>query len=132
MLNKALDLQNRSKTFAVSVVKFYDQIPTTDVGKTVGKQLLRSATSVAANYRAACRSRSRADFIAKMGIVVEEADESLLWFQILTEANVVSIDAVTHLMNESQELLRIFSSSLSTAKDNDRKKKSINHRIVKS
>jgi len=115
MLDQAKELQNRSKKFAISVIKFYKRLPKTDEGRILGKQLLRSSTSVAANYRSVCRSRSRAEFIAKMGIVVEEADESLLWFEIMTDAEIVTVDAVNDMMNESKELLHIFSSSLSTA-----------------
>lgn len=132
MLEMAVELQKRSKKFAVAVVKHYKHLPKTDEARIIGKQLLRSATSVAANYRAVCRSRSMADFIAKMGIVVEEADESLLWFEIMTEAEVVSLDSVKNLAKESEELLRIFSSSLSTARQNNQIKKSENQRITKS
>jgi four helix bundle protein len=123
MLDQAKELQNRSKKFAVSVIKFYKQLPKTDEGRILGKQLLRSSTSVAANYRSVCRSRSRAEFIAKMGIVVEEVDESLLWFEVMTDAEIVTVEAVKDMMNESKELLHIFSSSLSTARSNDRMRK---------
>lgn len=123
MLDQAKELQIRSKKFAVSIVKFYKRLPKTDEGRILGKQLLRSSTSVAANYRSVCRSRSRAELIAKMGVVVEEADESLFWFEILTESEIVNSDAVTEMMQESEELLHIFSSSLSTARSNDRARK---------
>lgn len=123
MLDQAKELQIRSKKFAVSLVKFYKRLPKTDEGRILGKQLLRSSTSVAANYRSVCRSRSRAELIAKMGVVVEEADESLFWFEILTESEIVNSDAVTEMMQESEELLHIFSSSLSTARSNDRARK---------
>lgn len=124
MLDQAKELQTRSKRFAVSVVKFYKQLPKKDEGRIIGRQLMRSSTSVAANYRSACRSRSRAEFIAKMGIVVEEADESILWFEIITESEIVKYEAVSEMMKESEELLHIFSSSLSTARTNDRTRQS--------
>ncbi len=124
MLDQAKELQTRSKRFAVSVVKFYKQLPKTDEGRIIGKQLMRSSTSVAANYRSVCRSRSRAEFIAKMGVVVEEADESLLWFEIITESEIVKREAVSDMMKKSEELLHIFSSSLSTARTNDRARQS--------
>jgi len=123
MLDQAKELQNRSKKFAISIVKFYKRMPKTDEGRILGKQLLRSSTSVAANYRSVCRSRSRAEFIAKMGVVVEEADESHLWFEILTESEIVEHNTVADMMKESEELLHIFSSSLSTARSNDRARK---------
>lgn len=132
MLDKAIVLQQRSKKFAVEVVKYYKHLPKTDEARIIGKQLLRSSTSVAANYRAVCRARSLADFISKMGIVVEETDESLLWFEILNEAKIIPKDSAEHLMKESDELLRIFSSSLSTAKANNQIKKSQNLKISKS
>jgi len=84
----------------------------------LGRQLLRSGTSVAANYRAVCRSKSDGDFISKMGTVVEETDETLLWLELLEEANVCSSEAVRPLKQESDELLRMFSTSLNTAKRN--------------
>lgn len=82
----------------------------------VGKQLLRAATSVAANYRAVCRARSRAEFSAKMGIVLEEADETLFWLELLADAGIVKKDRLSLLMEEAEELVRIFHSSIQTAR----------------
>ena len=84
----------------------------------MGKQLLRSGTSVAANYRAACRARSKAEFVAKIGIVAEEADESVLWIEMLEETNVLSHERLVEIAKEAKELTAIFSASQKTAKDN--------------
>ena len=78
-LDFAKQMQARTKSFAIRVIKMFQRLPKTDEARVLGKQVLRSGTSVAANYRAACRSKSRADFISKLGTTVEEADETLLW-----------------------------------------------------
>lgn len=100
------------------VVRLFKSLPKSDEARIVGKQLLRSATSVAANYRAAGRSRSRAEFISKMGTVVEEADESVFWLELLVEAEVVEKQKVESLLREANELLAIFAASQRTAKAN--------------
>ena len=87
----------------------------------IGRQVLRSATSVAANYRAVCRARSHAEFIAKMGVVVEETDETVLWFELLAEGKVVSAALLADLMEEGRELLAIFAASYKTARARDRR-----------
>lgn len=92
------------------------QLPKTEEARLVGKQLFRSGTSVGANYRAACRGRSKADFIAKLGVVLEEVDESLYWLEILAETGVVKTDLLAPLMNEANELVAIFVASLNTAR----------------
>jgi four helix bundle protein len=84
----------------------------------VDRQFLRPGTSLAANYRAGCRTRSAADFISKISVVAEEADETLFWFELLVEAEMVKRNLVGQLMNECNELLKIFSASLATAKRN--------------
>lgn len=84
----------------------------------MGKQLLRCGTSVAANYRAVCRARSNAEFIARIGIVAEEADESVLWLELLEETNVLSRERLQEIVKEAKELVAIFSTSLKTAKSN--------------
>src|ERR1700722_4103563 len=81
-------LKLRTKAFAVQIVRFYQTLPKTDEARVLGRQVLRSGTSVAANYRAVCRSKSQADFISKMGTVVEEADETLLWLELFVEAEI--------------------------------------------
>ena len=110
------ELRARTKRFAVDIIRLSRELPTTLDGRTVGGQLLRSATSVAANYRSACRGRSRAEFVAKLGIVLEEADESLLWLELITEAEVASGPKVERLLKEADELTAIFTSSVKTAK----------------
>lgn len=82
----------------------------------IGKQLLRSGTSVAANYRAACRARSKAEFIAKIGIVLEEVDESVLWIEMLIDAEILKKERVDQLLNEARQLTAIFTASRQTAK----------------
>jgi four helix bundle protein len=82
----------------------------------MGKQLLRCGTSVAANYRAACRARSKAEFVAKIGVVAEEADESVFWFELISETGVLAQDKMLPLMKEAQELAAIFTASHDTAK----------------
>jgi len=114
----AVKMQARTKAFAVQVVKFFNKLPKTDEARVIGRQLLRSGTSVAANYRAVCRAKSGADFIHKMGTVVEEADESLLWLEIFEEAQVCTAVSVKVLMKEADELVRILQTSLDTAKRN--------------
>ena len=117
-LEFAVKMQDRTMTFAVQVVKFFIKLLSTDEARIPGKQLLRSGTSVGANYRAVCRSRSDADFISKMGTVVEEADESIFWLDLLEKSGVCITTAVQPLRTEADELLRIFSTSLNTAKQN--------------
>jgi len=83
----------------------------------LGKQLLRCGTSVAANYRAACRARSKAEFVAKMGVVVEEADEAILWLELLTESGIVPPEKAELLLKEAHELTAIFTASRRTARN---------------
>jgi four helix bundle protein len=115
-LEFAIKMQARTMDFAVQVVKFFVKLPKTDEARVPGKQLLRAGTSVAANYRAVCRAKSGPDFISKMGTVVEEADESAFWLQLMEKAGVCSSASIQPLKAEADELLRIFSTSLNTAK----------------
>lgn len=117
-LERAKQLQDRSKKFAVRIVHAFAVLPKTEAARIIGRQFLRSGTSVAANYRAASRARSRAEFISKLGIVVEEADETLFWLDLLVDSDLVRLEVVESLRVECDELLRIFSSSLATAKSN--------------
>ena len=110
------DLRKRTKQFALRVIKLVNALPKTQTGKVIGNQLLRSGTSVGANYRAACRARSQADFISKLGIVLEEADESLYWMELIVESNLLHEKQMTSIMQEADELVSIFSASLKTAK----------------
>ena len=77
------ELKKRTKQFAIRIIKLFRSLPRTEEARVIGKQMLRSGTSVAANYRAVCRARSRAEFIAKVGVVVEESDETVLWLELL-------------------------------------------------
>jgi four helix bundle protein len=117
-LDQAKQLQDRTKKFAVRIIKSFAKLPRDEAARIIGKQFLRSGTSLAANYRAACRARSAADFISKISVVAEEADETLFWFELLVEAEIVKRNLVEQLMNECNELLKIFSASLATAKRN--------------
>ena len=110
------DLKQRTKQFALRIIKLVEALPKSRTSDVIGRQLLRSGTSVGANYRAACRSRSNADFISKMGIVEEEADESLYWMELLIEANIVDSLKLESLMKEADELLAITVSSIKTAR----------------
>ena len=117
-LEFATKMQRRTKAFAILVVKFFGKLLKTEEARVLGRQLLRSGTSVAANYRAACRSKSGADFIHKLGTVVEETDESLLWIELLEEAGICPSIQLASLKNEADELLRILQTSLNTASRN--------------
>ena len=117
-LDRAKELQKRTQRFAVDIIQFFSQLPKTDAARVIGRQFLRSGTSVAANYRAACRARSRSEFIAKVGVVVEEADETLFWLDLLVESDLSAADSVDRLRAECGELVKIFSSSFATAKKN--------------
>jgi four helix bundle protein len=88
MVYQAVELKDRTKQFAVRIVKLFRSLPRTDEARIIGKQVLRSGTSVAANYRAVCRARSKAEFIAKVGVVVEEADETVFWLELLVETGI--------------------------------------------
>ena len=112
----AEELKNRSKQFAIRIVKLFRSLPKTEEARIIGKQVLRSGTSIAANYRAVCRARSKAEFIAKIGIVVEEADETVLWLELLVETDIVKESRMASLLKESNELLAIFAASQYTAR----------------
>jgi four helix bundle protein len=117
-LNRAKQLQDRTKKFAVRIIKAFARLPIDEATRIVGRQFLRSGTSLAANYRASCRARSAADFISKISVVTEEADETLFWFEVLIESALIKMNTVEPLMSECEELLKIFSASLATAKRN--------------
>ena len=117
-LQHAKQLQDKTKKFAVRVVQAFARLPKDEAMRIIGRQFLRSGTSLAANYRAACRARSSADFISKISIVTEEADETLFWFELLVESELIKSVFLRPLMSECDELLRICSASLATAKRN--------------
>ena len=109
-------LKHRTKEFAKDIVRLCRTLPNNREGRLIGDQLFRSGTSVASNYRAACRGRSRRDFIAKMGIVEEEADESLFWLEMLKEMTIVESQQVEALIQEGREILAMVVSSIRTAR----------------
>jgi four helix bundle protein len=109
------ELRDRSRQFAMRVVKLCQALPKTTEAQVMGKQVLRSGTSVAANYRAACRARSRAEFVSRLAIVVEEADETGYWLGMIAEAGVFSSKKLQPLQQEAQELTKIFSAARNTA-----------------
>ena len=109
-------LKERTKRFAISVIRLFRLLPKTEEARVVGRQVLRSSTSVAANYRAVCRARSKAEFVAKMGIVVEEADETVFWLELLVDAQVARQEQVANVLTEANELLAIFAASQRTVK----------------
>ena len=110
------EMKKRTKDFAKRVINMCRQLPETREGRLIGNQIFRAGTSVGANYRAACRARSKAEFIAKLGIVLEEADESIYWLEILSETQIVKANLLEPLMKEADELVGIFVASLKTAK----------------
>jgi four helix bundle protein len=115
-LQKAAELKQRTKRFAIRIVKLFRSLPHGPDAQTLGKQILRSGTSVAANYRAVCRARSKAEFISRMGIVVEEADETVSWLELLSETEVITPARTQELLKEANELVAVFGASLRTSK----------------
>ncbi len=114
-----VDLKNRTKKFAVDTIHFVNELPKSKANDVVSYQLIKSATSVAANYRASLRGRSSAEFISKLNIVLEESDESHFWFEIIEETNKnINLETFKELIKESNELTAIFASSLKTARNN--------------
>jgi four helix bundle protein len=114
------ELKRRSKAFAAAVLKLIDRLPPTAGGQVVARQLAKSATSVGANYRSTCNARSRAEFIAKLGVVVEEADETCYWIELAVEGRMLADGTAVAIQREAIELRAIFSRSLGTARANQR------------
>lgn len=112
------ELKRRTKKFGLDVIKLIDSLPSTQTGRVIGNQLLRSSLSVGTNYRAACRGRSKADFISKIGITIEEADESQHWLEMLTDAGLVAQEKIQPLAKEANELIAILTASAKTAREN--------------
>lgn len=113
-------LKRRTKEFALRIIKLVDSLPNTLAARTIGGQLIRSGTSASANYRAACRARSNADFIAKLGIVEEESDESVFWIEMLVDAKIIKLNLVEDLIDEGNQLTAIFVASINTARGGKR------------
>jgi len=110
------DLQTRTRKFALRIVQLFRALPKTDEARILGKQLLRSGTSIGANYRAACRARSRAEFVAKLGIVLEEADETAFWLELMRDAEIFPEAKLGEVVQEAKELVAIFVASVRTTK----------------
>jgi four helix bundle protein len=110
------ELQQRTKRFALRILKLYRSLPKNDECRILGKQILRSGTSIGANYRAASRARSRAEFVAKLGVVLEEADETTFWLELMQDAGIFSDKRLESLLGEANELVAIFVTSVRTAK----------------
>ena len=110
------DLKLRTKQFALRTMKLAEALPLRLSGKVIGNQLMRSGTSVGANYRSACRGRSKAEFISKLGIALEEADESAYWLELVIESKLLKEKLVESLLKEANELAAILLASIKTAK----------------
>jgi four helix bundle protein len=116
-------IKNRTKKFAVAIINFSNLLPNKQVGWNISNQIIRSATSVGANYRAVCRAKSDRDFISKMETVIEEADETLFWLEIIEETNIISEkNQIQILKKEANELISMFVSSVITVKKRLNKK----------
>ncbi len=115
---QAEELKSRTKKFALRIIRMVRSLPKSREADVIGKQLLRCGTSVAANYRAACRARSQADFISKVTIVEEECDESAFWMELIIDAEILKKSLVEDLLKEANELTAIFTASGKTARVN--------------
>ena len=109
-------MKARTKNFALRIVRLYQSLPKAEENRVIGRQVLRSGTSVGANYRAVCRARSDKDFLSKLGIVIEEIDETAFWIELLIEADLVPAAKLAPLLQETNELLAIFGATQRTLK----------------
>ncbi|WP_207423623.1 four helix bundle protein [Desertivirga brevis] len=112
------DFKKRTKRFVVNNVLFFKELPKSDEARILGRQLLRSSSSVGANYRAACRGRSQAEFFSKISIVVEEADETLFWMEVMIESGIVSEAKMRPLLDEAKEILAVVAKARKSASEN--------------
>lgn len=112
----AQELKDRTKKFALRIIRLVENLPKNRISDVIGRQVVKSATSIGANYRAVCRARSRADFISKMGIVEEEADETVYWLELLIESGLIKEIAIEDLFKEANELTAIFTAACKSAK----------------
>ena len=122
------DLKKRTKQFALRVLKLVAALPKTIEGKAIAGQLVRAGTSVGSNYRASCRARSKAEFIAKIGIVEEEVDESAFWLELIIEAELLKKDLVESLLAEASEIAKIMARSRISASSNAARQSAIGNR----
>lgn len=116
IISKQETLRDRTKRFALRIIRLFQHLPRTIEAQVLGKQLLRSGTSIGANYRAAGRARSQAEFVSKIGIVVEEADETVFWLECLIESGIIKEDLLKELLIEANELVAIFAASYRTSR----------------
>ena len=116
MNSRPEQLRDRTKAFALRVIRLFRSLPNKTDTQVLGKQLLRCGTSVAANYRAVCRARSKAEFVARLGIVAEEADEAVLWLELLIESGILKSALTEGLLKEGRELAAILTASRETAR----------------
>ncbi len=114
------EMRGRTKQFAKRIIELCRELPNNREGRLIGNQVFKSGTSVAANYRAACRGRSKAEFVSKLGIVLEEGDETLFWLELINEMKICDENVVPSLMQECDELVAIVVSSIKTAKQEKR------------
>ena len=119
---KEIELKDRTKQFALRVMRLVDALPKTVSARAIGNQIIRSGTSVGAYYRAACRGRSKAEFIAKLGVVAEEADETCFWLELIIESAILPREKVELLLKEADELTAIFVSSIKISRQNQKSK----------
>jgi four helix bundle protein len=110
------EMKDRTKTYAKEIIRICRLLPNNREGRLIGNQIFRSGTSVAANYRAACRARSNAEFVAKLGIVEEEADETLFWLELIDEMKILDNQKINSTMQESNEIISIVVASIKTAR----------------
>ena len=120
--NNNIDLKDRTKAFAIRIIKLCRKLPDTTESRIIGKQILRSGTSIAANYRAACRARSDNEFVSKLNIVIEETDETMFWLEIISETGIIAADLMKDLYSENEEILKIMVASRLTALKRDKYK----------
>ena len=118
------ELKKRTKQFALRIIKLVNALPKSIEGQAIGRQLIRCGTSVGANYRSACRGRSKAEFVAKLGIVEEEADESAFWMELIIEGGLLEKELVEPLLKEADELVAIMVASRKSAKNESANRKS--------
>src|SRR5215510_10640544 len=114
------DLKRRTKSFALRIIRLVESLPPGTVANVIGRQLAKCGTSVGANYRAACRAKSNADFIAKMSIVEEEADESAFWMEVIVESGLMKEELVKDLLDEADQIAAIVVSSINTTRGHKR------------
>ena len=129
------ELKDRTKSFALRTMKLAAALPSNTVGRAIARQIVRSGTSVAANYRAACRGRSKAEFVAKLGIVEEEADETMLWLELIAEGGLMPTGQVQALLDEANEITAIMAASRISARrraDGPRKSQVANRKLPKA